>query len=99
VLTQTARTVAITTDADFAAALDDLGERLEQNGRTLADIDIVGSISATRLGLSDPAAYLDGLAELAKLGVTWTHAPIGRATLGASLSAIAQFGEEVVAKL
>jgi probable F420-dependent oxidoreductase len=99
VLTQTARTAAITTDEDFAAALDDLGERLEQHGRTLADIDIVGSISATRLGLSDPAAYLEGLAELAKMGVTWTHAPIGRGTLAASLAAITQFGEEVVAKL
>jgi probable F420-dependent oxidoreductase len=99
VLTQTARTAAITTDEDFAAALDDLGERLEQHGRTLADIDIVGSNSTTRVGLSDPAAYLQGLGELAKLGVTWTHAPIGRGSLGASLAAITQFGEEVVAKL
>jgi probable F420-dependent oxidoreductase len=99
VVTQTARTAPIATDDDFAAALDDLGERLEGQGRRLADIDIVGSIEPTRAGLADPLAYVDGLAELAKLGVTWTHAPVRRDTLAASLEAIAQFGEEVTAKL
>jgi probable F420-dependent oxidoreductase len=98
VLSQTARTAAITTDQDFADALDDLGERLESHGRSLSDVDISGSIAATRVGLSDPPAFLGGLVELAKLGVTWTHAPVVRGNLAASLDAIAQFGEEVTAK-
>ncbi|HEY2331867.1 MAG TPA: LLM class F420-dependent oxidoreductase [Acidimicrobiales bacterium] len=99
VLTRTARTSAITTDEDFAIAIEDLGERLESYGRSLADIDISGSITATRVGLSDPAAYLDGLGQLASLGVTWTHAPVMRGNLGAALDAIAQFGEEIKPKV
>jgi probable F420-dependent oxidoreductase len=98
-LSQTARTVPIATDTDFADAITDLAERLEHHGRALSDIDISGSIAATRVGLSDPAAYLEGLRELAKLGVTWTQAPVVRTNLAASLEAIAQFGEEVTAKL
>ncbi len=99
VITQTARTAPIATDADFADALNDLGERLEHYGRTLSDIDISGSIAPTRAGLSDPTAYVEGIGELAKLGVTWTHAPIVRSNISATLEAIAQFGEEVTAKL
>lgn len=98
VLAQTARTAAITTDEDLVAALNDLGERLEQHGRRLADIDVSASISATRAGLADPSAFRDGLAELARLGVTWTHAPIVRGHLAASLDAIVEFGEEVTAR-
>src|ERR1700722_7715635 len=88
VLPQTARTVAIATDAEFVDALNDLGERLEQYGRKLSDIDITGSIEPTRAGLSDATAYVEGLGELAKLGVTWTHAPIIRGNLPATLEAI-----------
>lgn len=99
IIVQTARTTPIATDEDFVAALADLAERLDHHGRQLSDIDVVGSISATRTGLSDPAAYVDGLAQLAQIGVTWTHAPVFRGNVGASLEAIARFGEEVKAKL
>jgi probable F420-dependent oxidoreductase len=99
VLARTTRTAAITTDQDFVDALGDLAERLERHGRTLSDVDISGSIEATRVGLTDPPAFVEGLATLAGLGVTWTHAPVVRGNLAASLDAIAQFGEEVKAKL
>jgi hypothetical protein len=99
VLAKTTRTAAIATDQDFADVLDDLGERLERHGRSLSDIDISGSITATQIGLSDPPAFVSGLAELAKLGVTWTHAPVVRGNLAASLDAIAKFGQEVTPKL
>ena len=99
VVTRTARTSAIATDDDFAAALDDLGERLERHGRTLSDIDISGSIAPTRAGAADPDAYVDGIGRLGAMGVTWTSAPVVRGTLAASLDAIAQFGEEIRAKL
>jgi probable F420-dependent oxidoreductase len=99
VLTRTARTSAITTDDDFAIAIEDLGERLEGYGRSLADIDISGSITATRVGLADPPAYVDGLGHLAGLGVTWTHAPVMRGNLADTLAAIERFGAEVVPKL
>jgi probable F420-dependent oxidoreductase len=99
VLSRTARTATISTDQEFADALDDLSERLERHGRTLGDIDVTGSLESTRVGLSDPAAYVEGLAELAGLGVTWTHAPVIRGTIAATLEAVGQFGEEVRSKL
>jgi probable F420-dependent oxidoreductase len=99
VLTRTARTSAITTDDDFALAIEDVRERLESYGRSLEDIDISGSITATRVGLSDPAAYVDGLGHLASLGVTWTHAPVIRGNVDSSLEAIATFGEKVKPQL
>jgi probable F420-dependent oxidoreductase len=95
ITSQTARTAAIATDRDFAEALEDLGERLERHGRTLADIDVTGSIEATRAGFADFTAYVQAVDELAKLGVTWTHAPVVRGNIDASLEAIAQFGSEV----
>jgi probable F420-dependent oxidoreductase len=99
VRTNTARTVAITTDEDFAVALEDLGRRLEGHGRSLADIDVTGSIAATRVGLADPGAYVDGLGRLASMGVTWTNATVMRPNLGETLDAIASFGAEVVPQL
>jgi probable F420-dependent oxidoreductase len=99
VLSRTARTAAISTDQDFADALEDLDERLQRHGRTLADIDVQGSIEGTRIGLDDPDAYRDGLTRLAGLGVTWTGAPVVRGNIAATLDAITQFGEQVHAKL
>ena len=52
----------------------------------------------TRDGLADPAAYRQGLGELARLGVTWTSAPVVRRNLAASLDAAAAFREEVTAR-
>jgi probable F420-dependent oxidoreductase len=98
-LTKTARTSAITTDEDFAIAIEDLGERLESYGRSLADIDISGSIAATRVGLSDPAAYVDGLGQLASIGATWTHAPVFRGNVDTTLESINTFATEVAPKL
>ncbi len=98
VLSRTARTAAIVTDKDFADALDDLSERLDQHGRKLSDVDIAGSLAVTRDGLADPAAYRQGLGELARLGVTWTSAPVVRRNLAASLDAAAAFREEVTAR-
>jgi probable F420-dependent oxidoreductase len=99
VLSQTTRTATLATDDDFTAALADLGERMERHGRKMSDIDISGSIEATRIGLSDPAAYVDGLADLAALGVTWTAAPVVRGNVDTTLEAIATFGEQVVPKI
>ncbi|HLG67345.1 MAG TPA: TIGR03619 family F420-dependent LLM class oxidoreductase [Acidimicrobiales bacterium] len=96
---RTARTVTIATDDDFVSALADLGERLERHGRSLADIDVVGSLDATRRGLADPDAFLEGVGRLTEMGVTWTHAPVVRGTIAESLDAVARFGEEIRAKV
>jgi probable F420-dependent oxidoreductase len=89
------RTAPIHTDDDFKSALEDLGERLEAHGRTISEIDIMGSNVATQAGAGDVDAYLRGLADLESMGVTWVHAPVLRGTLEKSLDAIAGFGEVV----
>ena len=91
----TTRTAAIVSDDDFKAALEDLAERLDARRRAISDIDILGSLDATRAGTTDVEGYLQGIAELSALGVTWTHAPVVRRTLKESLEAIARFGEEI----
>jgi probable F420-dependent oxidoreductase len=93
VSTSTTRTATIDTDDDFRAALDDLSERLASYGRKLSDIDVMGSVHATRAGAADVPAYLEGLSNLAAWGVTWTHAPIMRDTIAATFDAMAAFSE------
>ena len=61
--------------------------------------EITGALEVMRSGLKEPAAYVDGLGELAALGVTWTGAPVIRGNPDATLEAIATFGEEIVPKL
>ena len=80
VLHQTTRTAAITTDDDFAEALNDLAERLANYGRSLSDIDMSGRSRQLGLGRGYFRSTWTASAELASLGVTWTHAPIVRAT-------------------
>ena len=86
-------------DGSATAFAGDLAGRLERHGRTMADIDVAARIDATAVGLADPDAYIDGLGQLAKLGVTWTHAPVVRGNIAATLDAVAQFGEQVRARL
>ncbi|MCV7410094.1 LLM class F420-dependent oxidoreductase [Mycobacterium florentinum] len=79
-LAQTAGTAAITTTEQLAAAIDDLRRRCDAAGRDWSSIDITfanpegGSPAADEFNAD---AYLEGLDNLAKLGVTWTsvHLP------------------------
>jgi probable F420-dependent oxidoreductase len=91
----TTRTASIETDDEFKVAMGDLVERLGHHGRGLSDVDVMGSNSATRAGTADPDSYLQGLSDLAAMGVTWTHAPVLRGTIEETLEAIADFGRLV----
>lgn len=100
VLARTTRTRAIASDDELVSMIRDLGRRLEANGRSLADVDVL-ALSLT--GLYTPGApeeYLDTLGRMAEIGVTWTPAHSGGrgASFRAALDGLRQFGEDVIAR-
>ena len=77
----------------------DLGERLEANGRSLADIDILAMSMDARYTPGAPQEFLDGIGRLAEMGVTWTAGHSGgHGSFSAALDGLRQFGEEVIAR-
>jgi probable F420-dependent oxidoreductase len=97
---KTARTVVLDTPEHLAAAIDDLHRRLDGAGRDPAAVDITFSCPAG----GDPAtdafdadAHLEGLDELAALGVTWVQVGLPGDSLPHALEALARYGETVIA--
>lgn len=102
VLAQTARTAAMDSAEALAAGITDLHRRLEATGRDPADVDVVFSnLTGGTPGRADfnADAYLDGVAKLGALGVTWLQVPIPGDSLNHALEAIEAFGSEVIGKL
>src|SRR5262245_7534401 len=97
VLAKTTRTVAIGSDEQLAGMIRDLGDRLEANGRSLADIDVLATSLSTSYRPGWPDSYLRTLHQLAANGVTWTSVPVGHDSFHAALDRIRQFGDEVIA--
>ena len=100
-LAQTARTDPMDSLDTLGAGIADLRRRCEQAGREPAGVDItfsnnVGGLPGT--ADFDGAAYLDGVGRLADLGVTWIQVQIPGDSLAHAKEAIAQFGEQVIAK-
>lgn len=100
-LAQTARTDPMDSLDTLGAGIADLRRRCEQAGREPAEVDItfsnnVGGLPGT--ADFDGAAYLDGVGRLADLGVTWIQVQIPGDSLAHAKEAIAQFGEQVIAK-
>ncbi len=97
---KTTRTKAITDDEDLAGLIRDLGERLEANGRSLADIDILSGASGARYRPGSPDEYIDALGQLEGTGVTWTGGYTGgRDSVKGAIEGMRQFGEEVIARI
>lgn len=102
VLAQTARTAALDSLDELKTGIEDLRRRLDEAGRDPADVDITFSNhrgGAPGDGSFDAAAYLDGLAALAELGVTWIQVQVPGDSLAHALEAVEQFGEQVIAKV
>ena len=94
------RTAALDSTEKLAAAIQDLQRRLETAGRDPASVDIC---FANRAGGNpakdtfDPDAHLQGLSDLAAMGVTWVQfAPPGD-SLARADETIARYGELVIA--
>lgn len=98
---RTARTMALDTEEAFAAAIEDLRGRLDAAGRAPAEVDISW---ACRTG-GDPStdafdadAHLQGLADLAALGVTWVQVGVPGDDLNRTLDTLQRYGEQVIAR-
>lgn len=102
ILAQTARTASLESLAELKDGIDDLRRRLDDAGRDPEGIDITftnaqgGSPGADGF---DADAFLAGVEELAALGVTWVQVQVPGDSLAHTKEAIAQFGEQVIAKL
>lgn len=96
-LARTTRTVHVESDEQLASMIRDLGARLEANGRSLADIDILALSMTGRYTPGKPDEFLDVLGSLAEMGVTWSPGYSGpRDSFAGALDGLRQFGEEVI---
>jgi probable F420-dependent oxidoreductase len=96
VMAQTTRTVAMETLPAIQAAMDDLHRLLQAEGRDPSSVEVQMSVGAGLLADSGPAAHIDYLHTLEKMGVT-QH--IHHFQLGGSQKAresLDQFGEQIV---
>lgn len=98
-LAATAKTSALDTVHDLTVMLDDLWEQVDRAERDRNTIDV--SFGCTAGG--DPASptfnpelHLEGLAELADLGVTWTSVGVPGDSLGHALETLERYGESII---
>lgn len=99
-LARTARTGALDTPDLLADAVGDLRRRLEVAGRDPDTVDITFANPAGGLpgtDAFDAAAHLEGLEELAALGITWVQVHVPGDSLAHTIEAIQQYGEQVIA--
>lgn len=98
-LASTAKTTVLETTEDLRRLLDDLWRRLDEAGRDRSSIDV--SFMTTAGGapgskLFDASAALDGLTELAGLGVTWNSIQVPGDSVEHAIEALEQYGAEVI---
>ena len=99
VLSNTAKTPPLETVDDLRGMLDELRGFMEDAGRDPKSIDIAFGTGAGGSPGSDtfnPEAQLEGDAELAELGVTWSGAGVPGDSLAHALDALERFGESVI---
>ena len=100
-LAQTARTAALESPADLAAGIGDLRRRLEEAGRDPSTVDVTFTNHAGGTPGADDFdadAFLEGVAQLTELGVTWVQVGVPGDSLAHALEAIDQFGVDVIAR-
>lgn len=102
VLAQSARTASLESLADLRSGIDDLRVRLEQAGRDPEGVDITFTCAEGGVPGHDgfnAGAYLDGIAKLADVGVTWVQVQVPGDSLAHATDVIEEFGEQVISKL
>jgi probable F420-dependent oxidoreductase len=85
------RTAALVDDDSLRLAIADLSRRLENHGRTLADIDLM--VWSHPMDDSGVEAYLDQMGTLAELGATWTTLRLDSSSFAALLDGLRAWGE------
>jgi probable F420-dependent oxidoreductase len=100
VLAQTARTSSMETNEDLKAGIDDFRRRCETAGRDPGSMDVTFSNNVGgNLGDDDfnADAYLEGVGELAALGVTWVQMNVPGDSVAHAVEGIEKFGKLVIA--
>jgi alkanesulfonate monooxygenase SsuD/methylene tetrahydromethanopterin reductase-like flavin-dependent oxidoreductase (luciferase family) len=96
---QTTKTPALETLDDLAGMIDELREFVDEAGRQQSDIDIsFGSLKGGSPGSRsfDSDLNREGIDDLARLGVTWTHTGVPGGSVSQALEALEQYGETVI---
>ncbi len=100
-LAQRARTFAVETPAQLSVLLDDLWRELDAAGRDRAEMDVQFTCraggSAAREDF-DADAHLEGLAELAALGVTWVSLGPPGDSVDHAIETLERYGKRVIAR-
>ena len=100
IVATTARTASLDTTELLAEAIDDLRRRLDAAGRDPATVDIAFSNPAGGDPASDAFdadAHLEGLAELARLGVSWVQVGLPGDSVEHAVEVAQRYGEQVIA--
>jgi probable F420-dependent oxidoreductase len=96
---QTTKTLPLETLDDLALMLDELWQFVDEAGRDRSEIDIsFGSSKGGSPGSQgfDPDKHLEGVHDLARLGVTWTHTGVPGGSFAQALEALEAYGETVI---
>jgi probable F420-dependent oxidoreductase len=101
IVASTARTASLDTKERFVEAVDDLRRRLDAAGRDPATVDVCFTNPAGGDPASDPFdadAHLEGLAELATIGVTWVQVGLPGDSVDHAVEVAQRYGEHVIAR-
>lgn len=96
---QVTKTPALETLEDLAGMIGELHQFVNEAGREQGDIDIsFGSLKGGSPGSRsfDADLHREGIDDLARLGVTWTHTGVPGGSLAQALEALEQYGETVI---
>jgi probable F420-dependent oxidoreductase len=98
-LSQTTKTPPLETVEDLRSMLDELWQYVEEAGRNPSEIDV--SFGSSAGGSSGNASFnadaqLEGVAELAELGVTWSGIGVPGDSVDHAIEALQRFGESVI---
>ena len=100
IVANTARTASLDTPEAFGEAVDDLRRRLDAVGRDPATVDVSFSNPAGGNPADDgfdAGAHLDGLASLARAGVTWVQVGLPGDSVEHAVEVAQRYGEQVIA--
>jgi probable F420-dependent oxidoreductase len=100
-LATTAKTPPLETVDDLAEMLDYLWRHVDEAGRDRADVDVSFGTPAGGNPADegfDADAHLEGLAELAELGVTWSSVGVPGDSLDRAIETLERYGETVIGR-
>lgn len=94
---RTNRTRPLTSPQELRLAVDDLEVLLDEEGRSVADVDVLVAWPPTMVATPPYDVTMDALAELGDAGATSVLVELPAEDVGATLDLVAAYGAEVIA--